>query len=117
MATVKQFRFFGYGNEDNYDGGNSEKGVTYNSLVSGDLFFYNNYKSAKQLGIQTIPGAKFCLGGKDQNYEIIVGKTGIYELNTEKLGISINGLSFSGETVEMIDQNPNAYLIVDIIYS
>ena len=46
MATVKQFRFFGYGNEDNYDGGNSEKGVNYSSLVSGDLFFYDNYRKS-----------------------------------------------------------------------
>ena len=46
---------------------------------------------------------------------IIVGSTGIYELELE--GISkISSLKFDSKSLKLIADNPNAFLIIDVIY-
>lgn len=71
-----------------------------------------------QIGIQGMPGTKFYLnGGRAHNYGVIIGKTGIYELNAQELGLLVKSLAFDGESIDRISRNPNACLIVDIIYS
>lgn len=67
-----------------------------------------------QLGIQTLPGIKFYLN--DGVDPIIVGSTGIYELDLEGLS-EITALSFDKDSIKRIDDNDNGYLIVDAIYS
>jgi hypothetical protein len=45
----------------------------------------------------------------------MVGPTGVYELNLE--GISeINDLGVDRKSLELIRDNPNGYLIIDVIY-
>lgn len=80
-------------------------------LKSGSLF--SNYTPITQLGIQTLPGVKFYLN--NSNTPIIIGSTGIYELNLEGLS-EITALKFDYGSVDTIAKNDNAYLIIDIIY-
>lgn len=103
---ISQVRYYGTGNGANYPGG-----LTYRSLVSGSAF--SEYGSILQLGIQTMPGTKFYLNGS--SHPVIVGNTGIYELNVKDL-ISINSLQFDAASINLINNNSNAYLIVDLLY-
>lgn len=65
-----------------------------------------------QLGIQTIPGTKFYLNGS--KYPTTIGVTGIYEINVED-GMTIDSLAFNKVSMERINENDGAYLIVDIL--
>ena len=66
----------------------------------------------KQIGIQSMPGVKFYLNNSTE--PITIGSTGIYELDLEGYA-EITNLAFDIKGLERIDNNPNAYLIVDII--
>ena len=121
MATPRQFRFYNINSEQNYNGGMTIDGtpieVNYNTLVNGNLFQLSEKNPAFQIGIQALPGTKFYLNsGLNNNNAIVVGLTGIYELNTEKIGINITNLQFDGQSILNINNNSGAYLIVDIIY-
>ena len=102
---VKQIRYYNDNHGQNYGGPN------YRNLISGSVF--SNYMPILQLGIQTIPGTKFYLNGS--NNPIIIGNTGIYELNLQGL-TEINSLQFEASSVALIKNNESAYLIIDIIY-
>lgn len=103
---VKQFRYYSNGSDNNYP-----LGLTNRQLISGSAF--NNYMPIVQLGIQTMPGTKLYLNGS--NNPIIIGSTGIYELDLQGL-TQINSLQFDANSVTLINNNQSAYLIVDIIY-
>lgn len=104
---VKQFRFYQHNSNKNYP----QAKVNYRNLVSGRLF--QDYMPISQLGIQALPGTKFYLNGS--NDPIIIGHTGIYELDLEGLA-EITALSFDAKSIEAINGNNNSFLIVDIIY-
>lgn len=104
---VMQFRY--YGSSDNSK--NSPKNMKANALINGSAF--NRYLPIYHLGIQTLPGAQFYLNhGTDP---IMIGSTGIYELNLEGLS-EITSLKFTKASVDMIETTPGAYLIVDLVY-
>lgn len=110
MTQVKQIRFYGYGNSMNYP-----NNLTYNSLVDGSAFLKEGEK-AKRVGIQAPPGTKFSLGnGEEQGNYIIVGSTGIYEIDLTNMGISIESIHMYGPSLDQININNGASLIVDII--
>ncbi len=103
---VKQFRFYSTKNSKNYP-----SDLQFGGLTSGSAF--GDYMPVTQLGIQALPGTKFILN--KSNEPIIIGYTGIYELNLE--GISeITSLQFEQKSLNVINNTPNACLIVDIIY-
>lgn len=102
---VKQIRYYKDGSQNNYGG------PTYRNLISGSVF--NNFVPMLQLGIQTLPGTKFYLNGS--NNPIIIGTTGIYELDLQGL-TEINSLQFDAGSLSLIANNNNAYLIIDMIY-
>ena len=102
---IKQVRYYAENHKNNYGG------PTYRNLISGSVF--SKYVPILQLGIQTLPGTKFYLNGS--NNPIIVGNTGIYELDLQGL-TEINSLQFDASSVALIANNANAYLIVDMIY-
>lgn len=83
------------------------------SGLSGGGNAFANYLPIIQLGIQTLPGVKFRLNGASN--EIIVGSTGIYELDVSD-GAAITMLSFDAASLKMIDESGTGYLIVDILY-
>jgi predicted nucleic acid-binding Zn-ribbon protein len=61
-----------------------------------------------------MPGVKFYLNNSIE--PIIIGSTGIYELNVENL-TEITALSFDTTSINMINETPStSYIIVDILY-
>ena len=105
---VKQFRFY---DERNSGGKNYPSDLRYRTLASGSAFA--DYMPITQLGIQALPGTMFYLN--NSNNPIIIGYTGIYELNLEGMA-EITALRFDGNSLNAINSNANSYLIVDIIY-
>ena len=107
---VQQIRYYGDNKVDKDK--NQPEGLTGNRLRSGSIF--NAYTPMKQLGIQTMPGVKFYLNNSIE--PIIIGSTGIYELNVENL-TEITSLSFDTTSINMINETPStSYIIVDILY-
>ena len=107
---VQQIRYYGDHKSDSDK--NQPANLTGNRLRSGSVF--NQYTPMKQIGIQTMPGVKFYLNNSIE--PIIIGSTGIYELNVENL-TEITALSFDTTSINMINQTPStSYIIVDILY-
>lgn len=102
---IMQFRYYAEQN-----GKNQPKNLSQPKLTSGSIF--SNYYPITQLGIQALPGTKFYLN--NSTTPIIIGSTGIYELDLEGLS-EINSLSFDATSISSINKNDNAYLIIDII--
>lgn len=104
---VMQFRYYDKNNINN-----NPSYIDKESLVSGSIF-ENGYLPIIQLGVQSLPGTEFQLNNSP-NSSVIIGTTGIYELDLEGYA-EITGLKFARESLNLIEANPNAYLIVDII--
>lgn len=110
VRKVQQFRFYGDNKADSDK--NQPKNLSGNQLRSGSVF--NSYTPIKQIGIQTMPGVKFYLNNSID--PIIIGSTGIYELNVENL-TEITALSFDTLSINMINKTPStSYIIIDILY-
>jgi hypothetical protein len=60
-----------------------------------------------------LPGTKFYLN--NSNDPVIIGNTGIYELNLNGLS-EITAIEFDRASINSIALNNSAYLIVDILY-
>lgn len=104
---IRQFRYYGLGN-----GNNQPSEITQEELVKGT--FITGISSITQLGIQTLPGTRFYLNNATNDSPIIVGSTGIYELDIEGIS-SITEMHFDQESIELIEKNESAYLIIDMI--
>lgn len=109
---VRQFRYYGDGNPETYP-----RDLKFTQLRTGSIFA--DYSPITQLGIQTNPDFKFYIN--DSSNSIIVGGTGIYELDLEGIG-QIYNLRFDADSLnEIIVNNQNNVdnqygLIVDIVY-
>lgn len=111
--VLRQFRY--YGSQETSL--NAPSSIDKERLRSGDIFFSSSdvYSATiVSLGIQTVPGVQFYLN--DSVDTIIVGSTGIYELNLSD-GYEIKSLRFTQESMELIDHNTSAYLIIDVVYN
>lgn len=115
MKYIKQFRYYGPANPNNYPPKDSSAGdgIETNALV-GNTYF-TNYTPITKIGLQTLPGTKFYLNDLEKQHPIIVGYTGIYELDIEGVA-EINSLSFDLESINRINNLLDAYLIIDIVY-
>lgn len=102
---IKQFRYYGNGEVNN-----QPKDLTSSQLADGTAF--KDIIAIIQLGIQTLPGIRFHLNNETE--PIIIGSTGIYELDLEGIA-EITQLSFESNSLNNIANNPNAYLIIDMI--
>lgn len=110
---IKQFRYYAENDTNanpNYTR-NFPATISARNLISGSIFATST--PIVQLGIQALPGTRFFLNGN--NNPIIIGNTGIYELDLQGQG-EITALSFESSSINAIKENPNAYLIVDVIY-
>lgn len=67
-----------------------------------------------QLGIQTLPGMAFYLNGNTTR-PILIGNTGIYELNLNNLS-QITSLAFDSNSIDLIGGQENGALIIDMMY-
>ena len=106
MKKIRQFRYYNDSSEKN-----NPSGLVMKDLVTGRAF--DPYLPIVQLGIQALPGTKFYVN--DTSGSIIVGYTGIYELDSS-LVYSIRRLSFDAKSLNLIANSDNGYLLVDIVY-
>ena len=106
MKKIKQFVFYGDGNNNN-----EPKSI---NAWTGNLLA--GYSLVSHLGIQGAPGTGFYLNnGGDL---ITIGSTGVYELDLTGIG-HLTSLYFNKSIlVEKYNNhiNPNHRLIVDIVY-
>lgn len=102
---VMQFRYYADNDSRN------QPASTASRYAKGTIF--EGYTPIVKIGIQTIPGMKFYLN--DNVYPILVGPTGIYELDLEGFS-EVNKISIDIKSMSLIAKNPSAYLIIDIIY-
>ena len=104
---IMQFRYY-----DENHSNNQPENLKLSQLINGEVF--SKYLPFTQLGIQSLPGTRFYLNDNIEG-PVILGTTGIYELELE--GISkINSLKFDSKSLNLIKNNPNGYLIIDVIY-
>lgn len=106
MKKIQQIRYY---NENSNK--NNPSGLVMRDLVTGRAF--DKYLPIIKLGIQALPGTKFYVN--DSAHSIVVGYTGIYELDSD-LVYSIRRLNFDQQSINLINDNDNGYLLVDIIY-
>lgn len=110
---LKQYRYFGDNNTDNYPSG--LEGITQDKLISGSIFFDgNNLHSISELGIQAYPGTKFFLN--DSTDYILIGSSGRYELSLSE-NYEITTLRFDEDSIRNAPWDSSAYLIVDVVYN
>lgn len=113
---IEQYRYYGQGNSSNLP----------NTLSYTDLTNENNVftgKSIIQIGVQGYPGLKFYLNGAKDIFDtgVIIGPTGIYELNVNKES-TITNLRFDENSLKPLDENTQnpiismGGLIIDIMY-
>ncbi len=119
---VAQFRFFGDANStfNSFDetaiyhqmDDNQPNSLTAADLASGEVF--TDYTPIIQLGIQSLPGLKFNL---NTNLDpIVVGASGMYELDLSDSSAVLTSLTFEIDSLNLINENPDGYLIIDIVY-
>lgn len=104
---IIQFRYFGELNDKNYP-----LTITKTKLMSGVIF--DGYTPIIKLGIQSLPGTKFRLNA-NQDY-IMVGGTGLYELDMTQGSGTVTSMNFDEISLINIDENNDAYLLIDILY-
>lgn len=109
---IKQFRFFNNTSAKNYPLTGTIP-ISQNSLYRGDVF--NGYTPIIKLGIQSLPGTTFYINDPIKENPIVIGYTGIYELDLEGIA-DISTLSFNSESLKRINDVPQGYLIIDIVY-
>lgn len=104
---VVQFRYFGENNGLNYP-----STITKTQLTSGSIF--DDYTPIVQLGVQALPGTRIRINA---NLDwIIVGATGIYELDLTNNTALITSLQFDETSLNVVNDSVDGYLIVDMIY-
>ena len=108
---IGQIRYYGPDSNNSNQKRNYPEDLTSASLRYGNIF--NTVYPIVQLGVQTMPGVKFYVN--NHTTPIIIGATGIYELNVDGLS-NITDIQFDSSSLQLIDNNPNAYLIIDYIY-
>ncbi len=107
--NLAQIRYFGTSEENRKK--NFPRAVEKNDFVTGQVFY--DYAPITQIGIQTVPGAKFYLN--DSTDAVVIGGSGVYDLMADGT-LRITKIQFDLTTLERIDKNENNYLIVDILY-
>ena len=112
MKKIYQYRYYGEDNDNNTTKYDTGAKIGYSDLVSG-TFLDPNKTPIVQLGIQSVPGGEFLINGSGDS--IILGSTGIYEL---ELGAEaeITSIKVMPATVKLVNDNANAYLLIDIMY-
>lgn len=107
--VIRQYRFY---NENDVIR-NQPPNVTKEQFINGLVFDNPSCYPILQLGIQALPGTKFYLNsGLDP---IVIGFTGIYELDLDNQ-TEIVKLTFNKDSMKVIEDNSNGYLIVDVLY-
>lgn len=108
MATkMLQFRYYKDNNKNN-----NPQNWNWTHYCSPDTF--KQYSPIVSIGIQSLPGIKFYLN--DSLNPIIIGVSGIFELDISNTSATINSLRIDQQSINLIKSLENGYLIIDIIY-
>lgn len=108
MKYIKQFRYYGENNEKNYPQYSNYYGMLYKGNILQGLGVVS------QLGIQARPETKFYLNNSP--HPIIVGKTGIFELDLEGRGV-ITSIRFDQSSLADYNAPNNTdRLLIDVVY-
>ena len=108
MKHITQFRYYKAGHPNNYPN------YADYALQLTDRNIFGSYPSISHLGIQGPPGLVFYLNNSTS--PLMIGKTGIYELDLEGIG-RIFAIRFGeGSLNELVSKNDDARLIIDIVY-
>ena len=111
MKQIKQFRYYGSTGQalqQNYP----VLANYYGTLTKGNLFA--SHGNISHLGIQATPGTKFYLN--NSSFPIIIGSTGIYELETGGLG-NIFAIKFDPSTLAWYDEEGSVErILIDIVF-
>lgn len=113
MKYIKQFRYYGTGSraDNNYPSYSSPTAFL-TALTQGNIF--QDYGSITKLGIQCRPNTHFRLN--DSIHDIVIGETGIYELDLEGFG-HIFKIQFNASDLRIFDQpGVTDRLLIDIVY-
>lgn len=114
---IKQFRYYTepeiINDNNEMNSVNEPATLRMSDLQSSNARIFKNYFPVVQLGIQGLPGTKFYLNNSVN--PIVLGITGTYELNLEGRS-EISAIGFDRESLITIKENPNAFLIIDIVY-
>lgn len=109
MKCIKQFRYYGEGNSKNYP----VNTMTSQNLIRNNIFA--GYGSITQMGIQGRPGTTLYLN--NSIYPIVIGQTGIYEIDLEDYDGQIYAIRFAASSLATYDEEGNTdRLLIDIIY-
>lgn len=104
---IKQLRYY-------FDGCPKNAGYTSMDQYCDETSF-SYFAPIEQLGIQSLPGTKFYL---NQSLDpIIIGGTGIYELDLRNTTAILSSLRFDKESMETIQNLDNGFLIIDLVYT
>jgi hypothetical protein len=108
MKCIKQFRYYGKNSNQN-----EPSNMQFTNLAHGNIF--SGYGSITQMGIQAPRGTVMYLNN-EQRYPIVIGDTGIYEIDLQDYG-QIYAIRFEGASLEALDrQGSTGRLLIDIIY-
>lgn len=105
VKKIKQFRY--YNDTDN--------NISIPQLTGASPQSLNMYSPIIHLGIQTLPGTKIYLNGF-YDAPIIIGATGIYELDLEGTTGLIDRVQVDENSMNTIKTVDTAYIIIDIVY-
>jgi hypothetical protein len=116
---IKQYRYYNEANNGVtknqpskvQDESGEMQDTSYKHYVSGLVF--GSYFPVLQLGIQALPGTKFYLNNAVD--PIVIGLTGIWEVDLDGQ-TEITAIQIDNQSIQNIANNPNAYLIIDVIY-
>lgn len=129
MRQIYQYRYYGEIN----DGGvilphshNMPSDLKMNDLASGSAFATRI--PIYQLGIQAIPGTKVYINSPNVGKPIVIGKTGIFELDLNDQSVitslrvdkqslqNIRDINYGTSPSSTSNPTTEAYLLIDIIY-
>lgn len=107
MKCIKQFRYYGDNNSNNYP-----SNMTTSNLIRSNIF--SGYGSITQMGVQARPGTTMYLN--NSIYPIVIGETGIYEIDLQEYG-QIYAIRFAETSLQDYGTAGNTdRLLIDIIY-
>lgn len=113
MKKIAQFRYRGEGRSaDNFPSFAGKPSTYTEVLTMGNLF--HGYGYISKLGIQGPPGLYFYLNSAEN--PIMIGKTGIYELDLEGVG-RITSIRFDKNNLDAFYKTTvSDKLLIDIVY-
>lgn len=105
---IQQYRFFNYNSKENYGFSNED---IKNQQELNNIMLLSD-KKIYQIGIQSLPGTKIYFNNSEQ--AIIIGNNGYFEISANS-NVLISQISIAKTSLDLIDQNPAAILIIDTI--